>query len=175
MKSHSEENTTLFNSATWAVPWENLEASLLEYQKAPSSTPFSIKSVSLATKRKPVPQANQEEQAKEYIKAKEESQDLYSTLLQSIPEFGHIGGLFKSSKPLQLTELETEYVINCVKHTFPKHIVLQFNVTNTLQEQLLENLTIKLDVLGNKDLKIEAIIPIDSLPYGPPGKNFVCV
>ena len=46
--------------------------------------------------------------------------------LAAIPEFAHLGSLFKSSeKAVELTESETEYVVCCIKHTFQQHIVFQ--------------------------------------------------
>src|SRR5690606_28757964 len=39
-------------------------------------------------------------------------------------------------------EKETEYVVSAVKHVFKEHIVLQFNIKNTLQDTLLENITV---------------------------------
>lgn len=53
-------------------------------------------------------------------------QEVYAEQLAAIPEFAKLGPLFKSSaKPLELTESETEYVVNCVKHVFNDHIVFQ--------------------------------------------------
>jgi hypothetical protein len=52
-----------------------------------------------------------------------------------------------SSKPVPLTEAETEYIVTVVKHVFPKHVVLQFNLNNTLADQLLEQVTFFPDVL----------------------------
>ena len=53
--------------------------------------------------------------------------------LAEIPEFSRLGPLFKSSpKPLELSESETEYYVQCNVHTFQQHMVLQFDVTNTL-------------------------------------------
>ena len=46
-----------------------------------------------------------------------------------IPEFAELGSIFRSSKLIELTEAETEYVVNCVKHIFPKHVVLQVDLT----------------------------------------------
>lgn len=46
--------------------------------------------------------------------------------------------LFQSSAPVELTEAETEYSVNVVKHIFDGHVVLQYNCTNTIPEQLLE-------------------------------------
>lgn len=58
--------------------------------------------------------------------------------LAAIPEFQALGPLFKSSDPVQLTEAETEYVVRCIKHTFARHMVFQFDCTNTLNDQLLQ-------------------------------------
>lgn len=49
-----------------------------------------------------------------------------SEQLAAIPEFRELGPLFKSSsEPVALTELETEYVVRCTKHTFVNHMVFQ--------------------------------------------------
>jgi len=53
------------------------------------------------------------------------------------PEVAKLGPLFKSSQPVELTESETEYVVQCIKHVFPNHLMLQFDCTNTLDDQLL--------------------------------------
>ena len=45
---------------------------------------------------------------------------------------------------MELTEAETEYAVNVVKHIFDGHVVFQYNCTNTIPEQLLENVIIKL-------------------------------
>ncbi len=49
--------------------------------------------------------------------------------------------LVQSSPPVELTEPETEYSVNVVKHIYPGYIVFQFNCTNTISEQLLENVS----------------------------------
>jgi coatomer protein complex subunit gamma len=58
----------------------------------------------------------------------------------------NLGSLIKSSPPIELTESETEYVIQCVKHVFARHVVFQFDCTNTLNDQLLEKISISLQV-----------------------------
>ena len=51
--------------------------------------------------------------------------------LVAIPQFATLGPLFRSSaKPVELTESETEYVVNCVKHVFNDHIVFQVSMVN---------------------------------------------
>lgn len=45
----------------------------------------------------------------------------------------------QSSAPVELTEAETEYAVNVVKHIYDGHVVFQYNCSNTIPEQLLEN------------------------------------
>ena len=61
-------------------------------------------------------------------------------------QFASYGRLFKSSEPVQLTEEETEYNIVVIKHVFPNHTVLQFQCTNTVQEQVLEDVSVSVDL-----------------------------
>ena len=49
-----------------------------------------------------------------------------------------LGPIFCSSAPLPLTESETEYVVTCVKHTYKEHILFQFDIINTLNDQVRE-------------------------------------
>lgn len=77
-------------------------------------------------------------------------QDLYSEQLASIPKISslQLGPILKSSLPVELTESETEYVVQCIKHVFKDHVVLQFDCTNTLNDQILENVTVSMEVRG---------------------------
>ncbi len=47
---------------------------------------------------------------------------------------------------MELTEKETEYVVSCIKHIYPKHVVFQFNVTNNVEDQQLEDVTVEMEV-----------------------------
>ncbi|KAJ6310658.1 hypothetical protein OIU76_015390 [Salix suchowensis] len=99
--------------------------------------------------------------------------DAYERLLSSIPEFLDFGKLFKSSAPVELTEAETEYAVNVVKHIFDRHVVFQYNCTNTIPEQLLENVSVIVD-LSEADAFAEVLSkPVRSLPYDTPGQTFV--
>ncbi|CAB9497817.1 Coatomer subunit gamma [Seminavis robusta] len=66
----------------------------------------------------------------------------------AIPELAALGRAFRSSTPVQLTESETEYVVTCIKHIFENHVVLQFTVQNTIDEQRLDNVTVLVDDSG---------------------------
>jgi len=58
--------------------------------------------------------------------------------LYRVPEFAAFGPLFRSSKPLELTESELEYLVTAQKHVFASHVVLQFTLRNTVPEVQLE-------------------------------------
>lgn len=98
--------------------------------------------------------------------------DKYVEQLAAVPAFAGLGPLFKSSLPVELTESETEYVVRCVKHTFLGHIVLQLDCTNTLNDQLLENVSVVLEEDGANWQIIETL-PCASLPYSQPGTCYV--
>jgi coatomer subunit gamma len=54
-----------------------------------------------------------------------ETQSAYVQQLKEVPELAMYGVALGSSKPVQLTESETEYQVTCVKHIFAEHIVFQ--------------------------------------------------
>ena len=70
------------------------------------------------------------------VKASVASQEQHAARLAAMPQFATLGALHKSSKPVELTEAETEYVVSVVKHIYPNHLVLEYTVTNTLNEQV---------------------------------------
>lgn len=45
--------------------------------------------------------------------------------IAAIPQFSHLGPLFRSSQPVELTEAVTEYTVSMIKHTFNENILLQ--------------------------------------------------
>jgi coatomer protein complex subunit gamma len=56
----------------------------------------------------------------------EEKQSAYLQQLTEVPEFAPYGPVLNSSAtPAQLTESETEYQVNCVKHIYKEHVVFQ--------------------------------------------------
>ena len=55
-----------------------------------------------------------------------ETQSAYAQQLADVPELAGYGPVLNStSKPVQLTETETEYQVTCVKHIFQEHVVFQ--------------------------------------------------
>lgn len=69
-------------------------------------------------------------------------QQEYSEELAGIPEFKNYGPLLHSSAAAELTEKETEFVVSAIKHLFKEHIVIQYDVQNTLKDVQLEDVTV---------------------------------
>jgi len=172
-ETEKDVNDFLFGSLD--IPLVNLETSLRNYE--PSEEPFDISSVSKETKSQPV--AEKKATSKKATGPSAVSGPIptvdasYEKLLSSIPEFAGFGKLFKSSAPVELTEAETEYSVNVVKHIFDGHVVLQYNCTNTIPEQLLEEVVVYVDA-SEADEFLEVVSkPLRSLPYDSPGQTFV--
>ncbi|ODQ78031.1 hypothetical protein BABINDRAFT_9638 [Babjeviella inositovora NRRL Y-12698] len=69
-------------------------------------------------------------------------QQKYSQELSEIPEIAAYGSLLHSSKVVALTEKETEFVVTTVKHVFANHLLLQYDVENTLTDIELHDVTV---------------------------------
>ncbi|CAM0905625.1 unnamed protein product [Alopecurus aequalis] len=172
----TEKDVTDFLFGSLDVPLVNLEASLRNYE--PSEVPFDISSVPKETKSQPL--AEKKTAGKKStgptsaVNGPVPTVDAsYEKLLSSIPEFASFGKLFKSSAPFELTEAETEYSVNVVKHIYDGHVVLQYNCTNTIPEQLLEEVMVFVDASEADEFSEVASKPLRSLPYDSPGQTFV--
>jgi coatomer subunit gamma-2, putative len=158
LKQKSLNNKCILNNLQ--VSLVGLEKALQQYILEPSETPFDLNTVPLEvhtsaaeeTAKKPTVNgiANLALPVipKELEKVAVTIQDIYYQQILSIPELLnlHLGQTIKSSLPIELTESETEYVVKCVKHIFKRHIVLQFDCINTLNDQILEDVRISLQV-----------------------------
>jgi coatomer protein complex subunit gamma len=96
----------------------------------------------------------------------------YGAIIKARSEFASLGKLFKSCAPVRLTEEDTEYVIHAVKHIFPEHIVFQFDCTNTIAEQRLENVTVMMDLADAPAFEAESVLPLPSMPLNEVGQCF---
>ncbi|KAJ3340229.1 Coatomer subunit gamma-2 [Entophlyctis luteolus] len=102
----------------------------------------------------------------------------YAAAMEKIPQLVALGPVFKSSKVVELTESETEYVVGCIKHVFKNHVVFQFNCRNTINDVLLENATVAMQIEQNEDgtaaqLSLEAVVRAEKLAYDVPGNIYV--
>jgi coatomer protein complex subunit gamma len=95
-----------------------------------------------------------------------------ASALYKVPEFVELGRPFRTTRESALTESEMEYVVKCIKHVFDGHIVLQFSILNTIDDQRLTN--VRVDVDGYDDgYEIEHVIPAAVARYGEESNCFV--
>lgn len=94
--------------------------------------------------------------------------------LMAVPEIKPYGKLLKSSQPIELSESETEYVVTAVKHIFADHVVLQFDVKNTLTDVVLEEVSV-ISTPSDEDTSLQEdfIIPVSRLTAAEPGTVYV--
>lgn len=149
----------------------SLERALMQYSQHVSEKPFDIKVVPTIDISETAIKTSSETILPKSVKPTEKPaasrQDMYQEQLSAIPEFAHLGPLFKSSTPIELTEPETEYNIKCVKHTFSHYIVFQFDCLNTLNDQLLEKIVIQMET--SDAYEIISYKPCPKLAYNQPG------
>ncbi|CAD0109666.1 unnamed protein product [Aureobasidium uvarum] len=102
----------------------------------------------------------------------------YAQQLQAIPELASYGGVLKSSAIVELTESETEYVVTAVKHLFKEHVVIQYDIKNTLPDTVLADVTVvctpaAVDESEEIGLEEEFTIPAPMLKTDEPGTVYV--
>ena len=97
-----------------------------------------------------------------------------ASIVYAVPELVPYGPIFRSTPSVDLTERETEYYVNCVKHILSstQHVILQFNILNTLEDQMLRN--VRVELTGNIEKYVPiAEIPASTIKYGDTGVVFV--
>lgn len=165
----------LINDYIINVPIPNpvlLERALQDYlnSDADLSEPFNLATVpTMAEETQEPKEAPVEIESRAPIVSREEQ---YADQLKVIPGIEKLGPIFKTCESIDLTEPETEYRVQCVKHIFARHLVLQFECLNTLSDQLLEKVHIRLEAAPGYKMLIE--VPCEQLPYDKQGSVF-CV
>ena len=152
-----------------ALPFglKNMEAALNEYLAGPTTRPFDASTV-------PEDEEPEEPAATSKPAAPPPpTAAAYAEELNAIPELAELGELFKSVGPIDLVESETEYSITGVKHIFPDHVVFQFNCQNTIPEQVLENVSVLMDLAEAEDFEEHSTIPLPVMPLREPGTLYV--
>jgi len=172
-----------------AVPLEALESSCKTYMQAPSAKPFTLADVTvdpelLVRERKAAAAAAKASAKSDGIEpaspsvtaaSAEKRADQEADLLSKMPQFVHLGPRFTSSKKVPLSEAGTEYEISVIKHVYANHILLQFTMNNTLEDQQLENVTVALDLGAVAGLALDAELPCAKLAYGTQAMGFTCL
>jgi len=155
------------------VPVVSREQSLAEdrNKKLTTATP-TLKAPSIGPKKVEAGQA-----AADAAKDTAAATQKYAQQLSAIPELREFGPVLKSSGVVELTESETEYVVSGVKHLFKEHVVLQFDVRNTLTDYVLSDVSVVCSATdgeeGESTLEEEFFIPVPLLRSEEPGTVYV--
>lgn len=179
----SEEPTTISNYIldTLKVSAAGLESALKNYvNNGDFSKPFDIKQVPLSTQPITITEPKKstltiEEPLKKDDKPKLSNQELYAQQISAVPSFSNLGPLFKSSSRSYLTESVTEYNVSCIKHIFNDFVLLQFDCVNTLNDQLLEDVSVSVEPADSDSdgWCIVKELPIKSLTYNQSEVGYV--
>ncbi len=97
----------------------------------------------------------------------------FTDIFSRIPDLKAFGPVLKSSSTIALTESETEYVVSVVKHVFKDHVVLQYDIKNTLPDTVLEDVSVVATPAEEDTLEEEFIIPAPRLVTNEPGIVYV--
>jgi len=171
LEQHEASLNSQYILNSLAVSVSSLEKSLHAYtlDQAAAAKPFDMRTVPAAAVEEKKPAAGP---ATIGLTSKPDKptttatrHDMFVEKLAAIPQLQqlNLGPLFKSSQPVELTESETEYTVACIKHVYPGHVVLQFDCTNTLADQLLEQVRVELEV--SEGWEVVAQIPAPSMQY----------
>lgn len=98
----------------------------------------------------------------------------YQNELSLLPEIGEYGSLLHSSSPVELTEKEAEFVVTAVKHIFSEHVVIEFNIENTLDDIILENVNV-ISQFDNEEYVEEFTLPVEKLQPNSKGKVYISI
>jgi len=157
------------------VSLSSLEKSLHSYSLSSCDQAFDLKTVPVAPvvpeTKASQPEGSISSQKRTEAKPTGTRHDMFMEKFSTIPEIAKLGPLFKSSQPVELTESETEYVVQCIKHVFAEHLMLQFDCTNTLNDQLLEQVMVQLDLPDG--FEVENVIPCPKLEFNVGGVCYV--
>ena len=104
-----------------------LEQLLHRYTMESTTKPFDVRSVPVQPVVEPTKSAIEKVSGVSQgpTDVVQQRENAYNEKLSSIPEFAHLGTIFKSASPVDLAESEVEYVVRCVKHVFGHYIVFQ--------------------------------------------------
>lgn len=92
--------------------------------------------------------------------------------LRRISQLKELGDPLRTLDAIPLTEPDNEYVVSVTKHVYAEHIVLQFKVTNTMDNISLEKITIETDL---SQLEVEPLfaVSIDRVAPGATEYGYV--
>lgn len=169
------------------MSFDRLDRSIRAYMRAPEAmeSPEQLTLSSLPVVEETEPEHDEEEidevggdAALQAAVAgqKEEKKEVVdpAAAVYAIPELASLGRVFRSSPPTELSEEETEYVVRCIKHVMPEHIILQFLIQNTVEDQRLTNCTVAIE--GDSEcFEVAGEIAAESIKYGETANAFTVI
>lgn len=61
-----------------------------------------------------------------------------------------------------------------MKHVLQQYIIFQFACVNTIEEQLLEEITVNMDIVSGPDLEAHLTVALPKLYANSEGLTYVC-
>ncbi|XP_053622140.1 coatomer subunit gamma-like [Plodia interpunctella] len=148
-----------------------LEKALRDHLATHPDDPFDMNTVPTEEEPKENKEAIVEIEVKKPMQMSLE--EIYAEQLSKIVGIERLGPVFKTNQPLDLTEAETEYRVRLLKHIYGRHVILQFECVNTLSDQLLEDVQVRLEC--PPEYEVKSVTPCPKLVYDKPGNVFVIV
>lgn len=153
---------------------EALELQLVQYvSHGLSDDPFDSSAIPQYTEdewREKALQKSEEEPKKEHVESAPSTS--YADEMAQIEELASYGKLLHSSDKVELTEKETEFVVSVVKHVFAEHLVLQYEIENTLPDTQL-SMVLVVSTPENELYEEEFILPVETLAPQSKGTLYV--
>lgn len=184
LKSYSDETTIKYIlDEPLPMSFSSLERSLkavyAHAESVPSvlNQPLNFTNLPVIDEHHAPPKIQQKKKTANVEKSDEPTAEIIDPAadVYKVPQFSHLGRSFKSCAEIQLTETEMEYVVSCVKHVFAEHVVLQFFVLNTLDDQMLQNVKVNVELNDEEAYEVESVVPAKFAKYGERTSCFVCL
>jgi len=132
---------------------------------APSDIPFDLANVSTTTRQtvtaKPTTKSSTDNSVQRSVESIKPGS---SAVIHKLKKY-NIGQLLVSSRAIELTEKEAGFPVSVIKHLYQSYLVLEFQVSNTLAENMLKNVSVEILCKSDK-FKIKEIFPAAELYHG---------
>ena len=139
------------------------------YRQRPTPGPLTISALPVVESDSPSDAALADDTYSTPTAKAEEQKD---ASVYQVPELTVCGNLFQSFPAVALCEEESEYVVHCKKMIFTRHVVFQCQVKNTLDDQLLENVSVRFQ--SDDDMwDMDNVIDVSAKKI-PPGASATC-
>ena len=180
-------NEKFINNTAPQLSFQDLESKLMRYLDSDCEQPFNISNVISAKEAKDtslsamlissrdddMDDTHEPVSHEPRSSAKAALTEIGSKPPSSIFDDIELGEFIKSTKPVALTDSVSEFGVKCTKHIYHKHIVFQFDCTNTVDLLCLENVSIELDPPPGFEVLASTEYP--KLAYNETIPTYVCV